>query len=207
MEADWEFEIAPGAPLIDAAWPGFVDLRAHPRCIAELPEAAHFPALARALAQLNAPASPVWTAKCDVWVPGTFDPDELDAPPSQASHALACYIDLLPRSDQQSLSLALAEETCRTLCDCLHAIAMRCGRADLIVRRAVITPDVECLAITAYLTASGRSPRAARRNLSRALSALSAAVTRQISPGEGTPKYNGSNAASPIRPGASSSTG
>jgi len=35
MEADWEFEVGPdtaglAAPVIDACWPGFVDLRHNP---------------------------------------------------------------------------------------------------------------------------------------------------------------------------------
>jgi hypothetical protein len=200
MEADWEFEIAPqanpaadpaanpaadlAAPIIDAAWPRFIDLRAHPRRIAEISEAASFPALARALVQLNSPASPVWTAKCDVWIPGAFDPDELDAPPSQSSHALACYIDLLPSSAHQWPSPALVEAFCRSLCDLLRAIPLRNCRADLIVRRAIVAPSENALAITAYLTACGPSARSAKANLSRALSALSAAITRQISPAE-----------------------
>jgi hypothetical protein len=27
LEADWEFEVGGDAPVIDALWPGFVDLR------------------------------------------------------------------------------------------------------------------------------------------------------------------------------------
>jgi hypothetical protein len=188
MEADWEFAIAAqadlAAPVIVAAWPGFVDLRGHPRRTADIPEAAHFPALARALVQLNSPASPVWTAKCDVWIPDAFDPDELDAPPFQAHHALACYIDLLPRSDQQWTFPLLIENSCRHVCGILHAIPLRNCRADLIVRRAIVAPSEQTLAITAYLTACGRSPSSARRNLSRALAAFSAAIAHQISPGE-----------------------
>jgi hypothetical protein len=30
MEADWEFEVGGDAPVIDALWPGFVDLRLSP---------------------------------------------------------------------------------------------------------------------------------------------------------------------------------
>ena len=30
MEADWEFEVGGDAPVIDACWPGFVDLRRIP---------------------------------------------------------------------------------------------------------------------------------------------------------------------------------
>jgi hypothetical protein len=53
MEADWEFEVGPdaaglAAPVIDALWPGFVDLRRAPELAWHLPEAAQLPALAEA---------------------------------------------------------------------------------------------------------------------------------------------------------------
>jgi hypothetical protein len=109
MEADWEFELGAdaagqAAPVIDAAWPGWVDLRRSPELARQLPEAAAFPALAEALIRLNSAASPVWSAKCDYWSSleaGEFDPDELDAPPGCTSHATGCYIDLLPVSEGQ----------------------------------------------------------------------------------------------------------
>jgi len=67
MEADWEVEVGPEAPVIDALWPGFVDLRSAPRQAHTFPEVAQLPPLAAVLARLNAPASPVWTSRCDVW--------------------------------------------------------------------------------------------------------------------------------------------
>jgi hypothetical protein len=82
MEADWEVEIGGGAPVIEALWPGFVDLRSHPDRLGEIAEAATFPPLAVLLRALNSPESPVWTSKCDVWEPETA--------------ALAAYIDMLP---------------------------------------------------------------------------------------------------------------
>ena len=101
MEADWEFEVGGDAPIIEAHWPGFVDLREHPHQARELTEARQLPGLADALARLNAPSSPVWTSKTDVFDPGSLDTDELDATREEAKHAIACYIDLLMRSDQQ----------------------------------------------------------------------------------------------------------
>ncbi len=47
MEADWEVEIGgedgDSAPIIDALWPGFIDLRRFPDRVAEITEAAGFP--------------------------------------------------------------------------------------------------------------------------------------------------------------------
>jgi hypothetical protein len=80
MEADWEIEIGEEAPIIDACWPGFVDLRAEPGQVSELPEVREFHSLGDALIRLNSADSLVWTAKCDVWQIADFDRFELDAP-------------------------------------------------------------------------------------------------------------------------------
>ena len=40
MEADWEVEVGGGAPVIEADWPGFVDLRGEPERVNEMEEVA-----------------------------------------------------------------------------------------------------------------------------------------------------------------------
>jgi len=187
MEADWEFEAGGDAPVIDACWSGLIDLRSAPERAWNLPETAHFPALAEALAKLNAAASPVWTSKCDFWPhleAGEFDPDELDAPPGCSAHAVGCYIDLLPRSGQQWLPPEMAAAWCKSLCGLLRTLPLRCCRADFVLRCAVLTPDptdpeqIE-LGITAYLTSCGASPAEAERTLQDALAAFADALCGQ----------------------------
>jgi hypothetical protein len=187
MEADWEVEVGAGAPAIEAHWPGFVDLRLHPERAWQLPEAAQLPALPEALAKLNAAASPVWTSKCDFWPvvePNEFDPDELDAPPGCAAHALGCYIDLLPRGDRQWETPAAAAAACKWLCGLLRAVPLRCCRVDFVVRRAFIAPDLTGpapldLGITAYLTACGPSAAEAAQTLAATLEALAGVLCGQ----------------------------
>jgi len=184
MEADWEFELGPDAagsdaPVIEAHWEGFVDLQRHPERTRDLPETAQFPALAEALVKLNAADSPVWTSKCDYWPhleAGEFDLDELDAPSGCSAHAMGCFIDLLPRSDQQWALPEMAEKACRRICGLLNAVPLRCCRADLIIRRAYIAPKLMDLGITAYLTACGESPAEAKRTLEAALAAFTDAL-------------------------------
>lgn len=179
MEADWEIEIGPGAPIIEACWPGFVDLRLAPARAAQLAEAAQFPALASALVLLNAPASSVWTSKCDLWPltsPAEFDPGELDAPPETALHALGCYIDLLSRGDQQWTFPLVAAESCKTWCAGIHAVPLRSCRADLIVRRALLAPEEWSHGVTAYLAACGPTPAQAQATLQRALEAFTGVI-------------------------------
>jgi hypothetical protein len=180
MEADWEFEVGPDAagqtaPVIDAAWVGFVDLRSEPERAWDLPEAALLPGLAEALIKLNAAASPVWTSKCDVWPSleeGEFDPDEMDALPGCSAHAMGCYIDLLPIDVEQRTLPDSVAGMCKQVCGLLRDLPLRCCRADLVIRRAFIAPNSECLGVTAYLTSCGESEEASLRTLNAALATL-----------------------------------
>ena len=174
MEADWELEVGGDAPVIEVNWPGFVDLRENPNRALDLEEVRLLPGLADALARLNAANSPVWTSKTDVFDPGALDADELDAAYEEAQHAIACYVDLLTRSEASWSSPLQVERYCRALCDRLRAIPLRCCRVDLVIRRAHIHPDREDLAVTAYLTACGESESSARVRLAECLAAFAA---------------------------------
>jgi len=180
MEADWEFEVGPNeagiaAPVIEAHWPGFVDLQRSPELAWKLEETAQFPALAAALAKLNAADSHVWTSKCDYWPHlerGEFDPDEMDAPPESAAYGMGCYIDLLPKSDQQWTFPFMVEAACKYICSLLRALPICCCRADFVIRRAFITPELMDTGITVYVTSCGESPDEAAQTLQAALAAL-----------------------------------
>lgn len=177
MDADWEVEIGGGAPVIDASWPGRIDLQSFPDRVSGVRETDQLPGLAELLVRLNQPsASPVSTSKCDVWPVDVFDPDELDAPRELAQKAVASYIDLLPRSDQQWNSLAKTVDDCKALCARMHAIPLRGCRVDLIIRRAIISPELIDLGITAYVTACGTTTEDANYKLSSALRALTGAL-------------------------------
>ncbi len=179
MEADWEFEVGGDAPVIEAHWAGFVDLQRAPELAMQLPESAQLPALGEALARLNAAGSPVWTSKCDFWPhleADEFDADELDAPCGCTVHAMGCFIDLLPKSDQQWTQPATAEKACTRICGLLSAVPLRCCRVDLVIRRAFITAELMCLGISVYLTSSAESPAEAAKNLGAAVAAFADAL-------------------------------
>jgi hypothetical protein len=178
MEADWEVEIGGDAPVIDGSWDGLVDLRRTPERVTELPESQELSVLAEALVQLNSPVSPVWTSKCDIWRPEEVVPDEMDADSEEAKCAIACYIDLLPRTNQQWPSPDQAVAACRSVCLRLHQVSLRCCRADLIVRGAWIAPQPQNAGVTAYLTACGSSLIQANRVLASALRVFVEAVMR-----------------------------
>ena len=190
MEADWEMEVGGDAPVIDALWPGLLDLRIDSERVSELPEVAAMPALADALVALNAPASPVWTAKCDVWPVDAFDPDELDAPHEDGLQAIGCYIDLLPRRAAQWRGPEDAADWSKGVCDRMRTLRLSCCRVDLVVRGARLAPEKLDYGVTAYLTAAGAGPGAASDALGAALAALADTVCAAASPSAPDQSYN-----------------
>lgn len=168
MEADWEFEIGGDAPVIDADWPGFVNLRDEPWRAREIAETHMLPGLAEALLRLNQPGSPVWTCKADVFVPEPVDPDEMGAGSEEANCAIACYVDILMRGDQIWSLPQQAEQSCRELCARIRQNPLRCCRVDLVVRAASVA-GADRLGVTAYLTGCGPTTAQARARLSECL--------------------------------------
>ena len=176
MEADWEFEIGPDAPVIDALWHGFVDLREDPEKAKGLVEARQLPGLENLLMLLNAPNSSLWTTKTDVFEPEWIDPDELDAESREAQHRIACYIDLLMRDNERWTSPAQAEQFCKSLCGQMRAVTLRRCRVDLVIRSARVRPEIADLGATAYFTACGESSYDAKLRLYECVQAFVEAV-------------------------------
>lgn len=177
MEVDWEVEVGGGAPVIEALWMGFVDLRRNPERLGEIAEAANFPALADLLRVLNEAGSPVWTAKCDLW---ETEPAELAATESGAfaavpSAALACYVDLLPVEGQIFAQWTEAEGFCRQWVARLEELPLSDCRVDLVVRQAM-AGEAEGFGITAYVGGTGEDRSGAAVALSAALVAFAAAI-------------------------------
>lgn len=172
VEADWEFEIGGGAPVIEAWWPGLVDLRWSPASVVDISEALKLPALGDVLIRLNAASSPVWTSKCGLWNNEDgelFDADEFGAPPGGTAHTHGCYIDLLPRSEEQWPSADAIAAVCKCWSAGFRGLPLRSCRADLIIRRAFTPPERMHLGVTAYLAGSGSTECEAQAALEAAL--------------------------------------
>lgn len=186
MEIDWEVEIGGGAPVIEALWLGFVDLHRSPERLGEIAEAAVFPALADLLSALNRPASPLWTAKCDVWEPA---PDELATPewagpgpkPVVQPTTLACYVDLLPVEGRVFAQWPQAEQFCREWVARLDPLLLPNCRVDMIVRQA-IAEEAEGFGVTAYLRGTGRDRSTAAEALSAALVVFAGSIPASDAP-------------------------
>ena len=187
MEADWEVEVGGGAPVIEAHWPGFIDLRAQPSRIADIPEAAVFPPLGDLLLALNTGGSPVSTSKCDVWVP--------------EAGALACYVDILPLRGGVFAEWERAEAFCRVLVTRItshslplvetqprrHPVLMMAGDCSrtaatvtLVVRQA-IAGQLEGFGVTVYFSAGAKCSPDAPTAIAAAMVAFLSALTQTVS--------------------------
>jgi hypothetical protein len=185
MESDWEIEIGGAAPVIDALWSGFEDLRASAERANALSEVQQLPGLAEVLVRLNGVTSPVWTSKCDVWPLEEWDADELDAPMESALEGVACYIDLLASQEEYWGDLARAEAWCKGVCSVIREAPLRSCRLDLVIRRALISQDGRNgLGVTAYLSACGPDRGAANEALQAALDAFASLVASMPSAAE-----------------------
>jgi hypothetical protein len=176
VEADWQIEIGGNAPVIEACWSGFADLRRTPERAIELNETLLLPRLASTLVQINSAESQLFTTKCDVWPVTEIDPFEFDAPQKSAAHGLAAYVDLLPHDPQTWSDPDKAIGWCKKLCAALQATPLRCCRADLVIRQAIRMPDEVAIGITAYLAACGSTAEAAIAQLEAVLAVFADSI-------------------------------
>ena len=168
-------EIGGDAPVIEAYWPGFVNLRDEPWRVNEIAETQALPGLAEALIRLNGSKSPIWTCKTDVFEPDTVDPDEHSATNDETKFAIAAYIDVLMRSDQIWDFPSKAEQDCRKLCSGLHEVPLRCCRVDIVIRRSLVA-TVNDLGVTIYLTGCGATFKDAKDRLAECLGAVARVI-------------------------------
>ena len=171
MDADWEVEIGGEAPVIEANWQGFIDLRSNPERVGEICEAAAFAPLTALLLALNSPHSPVWTAKCDLW-----EPEE-----AAGSSSLACYVDLLPVEGRVFAEWRQAEGFCRDYVKRLALAGPSNCSVELVIRQA-IAGVLEGFAITAYISAAGTGRAAAAIALAGALAGFVDALPPSMPP-------------------------
>jgi hypothetical protein len=186
MDVDWEVEIGCHAPVIEAQWPGLIDLRTQPEGVKEISETIIFAPLEGILLALNSEGSPVWTSKCDVWEP--------------SPEALACYIDMIPREEHLCADWTALEKFCRKLVERLtpgaqHLPLQEFGRSravfdagesaeqtsiNLVIRRALIGCR-DRFAVTAYFSAQSSPTEDAKSAMRAALAAFSGGLLFGIS--------------------------
>jgi hypothetical protein len=187
MLAEWSAECAADDPVLVVPWQdpsgtaAFVDLRLHPYDFDRLPEAEQYPALMQALRALNAPRSPVFTAKCDAWITGSEELEalqlNLDLPALDAAEArsgFASYIDLVWRERNVFASFHQQSQQMHKLIRLAAPLDYPYAALDCVIRPAFVdlAGPQEGFAVSLYLRALGTDPDTATENWAAALEAI-----------------------------------
>lgn len=189
MTLDWSAECSADDPVLVVPWADpasasrrFIDLRENPYDLDEIEEAAEHPALMHALRALNAPRSPVFTAKCDAWPLDTEDLTQaqllLDHPAHETPDGFASYIDLLWRERSLFVSFHRQEQLLDRLVRLAAPLHYPYALAECVVRPALLDLEgpQEGFAISLYIKALGHNQQTAKENWAAALAAVVALI-------------------------------
>lgn len=188
MFAEWTAECGADAPMIVVPWHDpdgsarFIDLRAEPFDLADIPEAESYPALRRALRSLNAPRSPFLSSKCDAW---TLSPEdggekieslriELELPEEETAFGFSSYIDVLWRERAVFASAHQASDRLDRLVRRAARLGFTDAAFEAILRPAMIDlrGTLEGFGATLYVTALAADPETAAHRWEAALDAI-----------------------------------
>jgi hypothetical protein len=194
MLAEWSVESAADDPVLVIPWSDpadpsgnrrFVDLRENPYDLDHIAEAESHPPLMHALRALNAPRSPVFTAKCDAWpLSPTEDAEELENlrlnldmafdEPGDTANGFVSYIDILWRERSIFASFHQHEQLLHRLTRHAAPLEHPYAMLDCVLRPALIdlTGPQEGFALSLYIKALGHDPRSAEENWASALDAI-----------------------------------
>jgi hypothetical protein len=187
MLAEWSVECSADDPVLVVPWSDpsdptgnrrFIDLRENPYDLDHLTEAEHYPPLMHALRALNAPRSPVFTAKCDAWPLDAEDHEalrlNLDSIPEENPAGFASYIDILWRERSIFASFHQQEQVLHRLTRLATPLDHPYAMLDCVVRPAMIdiTGPQEGFAVSLYIKALGHDPQNAEQNWATALDAV-----------------------------------
>lgn len=182
MLAEWSAECGADDPVLVVPWhdpatgAAFVNLRLNPYDFDHLPEAERYPPLMQALRALNAPRSPVFTAKCDAWeaMPEELERLRLDLYLPDAAVGFASYIDLLWRERSIFASFHQQEQQLHRLTRLAAALDHPEAALDCVLRPAFVDLNgpQEGFAVSLYLRGLGGDRDAAMHAWSAALEAV-----------------------------------
>jgi hypothetical protein len=194
MLAEWSVESAADDPVLVIPWSDpadptgnrrFIDLRENPYDLDHLPEAELYPPLMHALRALNAPRSPVFTAKCDAWpLTPAADADELehlrlnldifDDSARDAAFGFVSYIDILWRERSVFTSFHQHEQLLHRLTRHAAPLHQPFAMLDCVLRPALVdlAGPQEGFALSLYIKALGHDAPAAQENWAAALNAV-----------------------------------
>jgi hypothetical protein len=210
MLCEWNAECAADAPTLVVPWSDpdghahFVDLRANPYDIADIPEAEHHPTLGRALRSLNATRSPLLTAKCDAWeLTETSHADTLESLRLELMlgeediFGFASYIDLLWRERSVFASAHQQQDRLDRIMRRAQKLTHAEAALQCVLRPALLDLNgpLEGFAVTLYVTALGHEKSLAHRRWELALEDVVALLRgKDLEPARGSATIDAADA-------------
>lgn len=171
MDVEWSVAAADDDPVIVVPWSDergacrFADLRDDPAAVEQIPEALAWPEITSALRQLNAAASKVWTAKCDVW---ELSDDEKSLDFGPVPHGIGSYVDVFSSREELYMSRGEQMMLIQRWAKALVRVERDDARAEFVLRPAQ-SFGAEGFATTAYIYGYGDTTNEARRHWAEAL--------------------------------------
>jgi hypothetical protein len=138
MHADFSVELGHDDPVLEIPWASddgsirYYDLKKYPELIQQIPEAVAYPEIKAFLTRINAPGSPLETAKCDAWQSQEITPEEEIFGSDQK---FVSYIDLIFVDEAIRSSFEKHEEFAKELCRLLSRAPDIAATIELIIRR------------------------------------------------------------------------
>jgi hypothetical protein len=138
VQADFAVELGADDETLELPWaaeggcPRYYDLKHHPELLSHLEEAAALPELGEFLSKVNAPHSPLESAKCDTWPSTDINPEEEIF---EAAHKFGSYVDLLFSDEAKRFSFPEHEYLAKRLTSLLQRAPEIAAAAEFLIRR------------------------------------------------------------------------
>lgn len=184
MQVDCAVELGRDDETLEFPWSSedgrlrYYDLRREPGAISHVEEARQFEELQQFLLAVNAHASILESAKCDVWATTDINPEEeiFNAP-----YKFASYVDLLFSNEAARISFEKHESLLKDLTHLLKRVPEIPAGAEFFLRRCCYRRDSsvqEGFYVTFYLFGYGQDEARARTQWAIGMNLVAAAITQ-----------------------------
>jgi hypothetical protein len=138
VQADFAVELGADDEILEMPWaaeaggPRYYDVKRHPELLVKVAEAQSSQEMRQFLCAVNAPASTLETAKCDLWSSTEINAEEEIV---GATHKFGSYVDLLFSDASSRFSFAQHEQLAKLLTELLQEGPEIPAAAEFLIRR------------------------------------------------------------------------
>ena len=187
MQADFAVELGAADETLEMPWaaeeggPRYYDVKRHPELLVKVAEAQSSQEMRQFLCAVNAPASTLETAKCDLWSSTEINAEEEIV---GATHKFGSFVDLLFSDASSRFSFAQHEQLAKMLTGLLKQIPEIPAAAEFLIRRCYYRDEKgirDGFYITFYLFGYGDDEDQSRQHWAMGLKLAENAIRSQCS--------------------------